>query len=64
MAHFTKRIFPFFKIGLIFNVKQKKLNIFTICLTNFCEDTTFVLSAIDIQVNLHFVSHYIIIFYI
>lgn len=47
MAHFTKRIFPFFKIGLIFNVKQKKLNIFTICLTNFCEDTTFVLSAID-----------------
>ena len=48
MAHFIKRIFPFFKIDFIFHVKQKKLNIFVIYLTNFGQDTTCVLSAIDI----------------
>ena len=50
MARFIKRIFPFFYIGFIFHEKQKILNIFAICLTNFGEDTTSVLSAINVQI--------------
>ena len=56
MAHFIKRIFPFFKIDFIFHVKQKKLNIFVIYLTNFGQDTTCVLSAIDMCIIIKFIG--------
>ena len=74
MAHFIKRIFPFFKIDFIFHVKQKKLNIFVIYLTNFGQDTTCVLSAIDINIchvkprnsltNIKLVQHLLILWMI
>ena len=51
MARFIKRIFSFLYIGFIFHEKHKNLNILAICLTNFREDATSVLSTIDMPTN-------------